>query len=684
MRRLRSFDHRVYRTPDGRRLMGYARAQLVPDGPEEYVRQDVLRTLVEEYGYPRLALLAEEPVARGTKNRRRADVLVELPSKAHRQHRARVGQPKKGQPDEVPPYSNTVATLEARLGGKGGIRFVATPDEMDLTVDGESVRCRMLGYKEEDHALSLWLKPPRAVQGLPDEFGIHVLGWGMTSEERRIAGPLGLDQEEYTDPDRETFSDDCGFLFDLDVELDVSSGGCIPKSSDAGWMVLRPIWTNQFGALAYIDVATDEWSAFLRERIPHWPGFPVGEGNVAYRDDLESLDAGDQVYVALDGFDRFVPGVVKAAAKDEVSVDCKEGPVISAKRSLVDPQQPFLLGRVESARGDDVALEGGAEDRGKWKTFIVVECKAPTVSFSEEIKEQGLHYAKVRGAQYLVLTNGRWTVSYYLANGEVTEVEEIPDYEAALSNDDFEVSRLKPDPPHVPLPPDADDRPDAVRLHARYRACIGADVPRALWQPILVVDDALQAPEQYVDQAFSGYGVTIAEDLGLRWHEPGNVAGGTFPGLYRDFLLSTPKRKELIFGLRVSQSLKTRGHKSWGNRTGISHLTCCLSFGAVYQPVLEYRLNRFIKVDAKAIRFWHSGAATVGKGAVKNAVVVDFIESRQPALVDEGRIDLGAIPNSSGAGWDDIKDWVARMAGYVLLRHEFKEKVRAKRRRRTK
>src|SRR5439155_5354393 len=43
---------------------------------------------------------------------------------------------------------------------------------------------------------------------------------------------------------------------------------------------------------------------------------------------------------------------------------------------------------------------------GPSRTLIVVECKAPGVTLSEEVKGQGIGYAEQRRARYVVLTSG--------------------------------------------------------------------------------------------------------------------------------------------------------------------------------------------------------------------------------------------------------------------------------------
>lgn len=54
------------------------------------------------------------------------------------------------------------------------------------------------------------------------------------------------------------------------------------------------------------------------------------------------------------------------------------------------------------------------------------------------------------------------------------------------------------------------------------------------------------------------------------------------------------------------------------------------------------------------------------------------------ALVVNDRISLGSVPARSDAPWSDMSDWVLRLARYVLLRHEFKEAVRERRKTRSR
>ena len=660
--------------------MDVARSQLVRNLPEEYVRQDVLRSLMLEYGYPRLALLSEEPVARGTSNRQRADVLVELPAEVRDVHEVivRDGLTANDEPD--PSYASIVGELNARLGDQEAVRFVEVPEALDVTVSGKPVVCRVLGFKEEGQALGLWLRLAEPIDGLPPELCLHVLGYGMTRQEREVARSLGLPAAAPNATVSEEFDAEFSELFLMDEGLNISPGGSVAETNVRGWAILRTDWRHWYGALCLIDTSSRAWEQLLGARVNQLRRVPLhdGSGRMAHRDNLDALRSGERVFILPCDDGLPVEGVVQEITEHSVLVDRGEQGTVEATLTL-QANHPWVMGRVPTAEESVTSTAVHRRD-DRERTFIVVECKAPHVSFSEEVKNQGLGYARTRGAKFLVLTNGDWRSAFFLDGREAVEVEDIPTYIEALSNRRYEVTALKDERNYEPLPTVAVMDPDFVRFHARNRTVIGADVPEHIWRPILVLDDILLRNAPLFREPQAGFGVTLAEDLGLKWHEPGDAGGGTFPGEYRDFLVRDAKGREVVFGLRVSSSQKTVGHPTWGNRTGSSMLVCCLSFGSVYHPVMVYRLDRFLEVRGERMHFRHSGVATVGKGAAKADELLAFVSHREPELVSAGRIVLGSLPLRSDAAWDEMSDWALRLARYVVLRHAFKEGVRKQRR----
>ena len=68
----------------------------------------------------------------------------------------------------------------------------------------------------------------------------------------------------------------------------------------------------------------------------------------------------------------------------------------------------------------------------KGKAALIVECKAPTITLSNETLRQAARYNIPLGVKYLVITNGlkHYCVKLNEADKEFKVVDEMPDFEA--------------------------------------------------------------------------------------------------------------------------------------------------------------------------------------------------------------------------------------------------------------
>lgn len=681
MRRLKNYQHRTFETPGGLRLMGYARGQLLVPGPEEHVRQSVLRTLVEEYGYPREALLAEEPVARGTENRRRADVLVQLPGSTRAPVILREADAEER--PSLPPYSAIFKKVRSRLPVLESFVLAALPDTLDLSVDGNPAQCSVHGLFGTGHGLSLYAVPTgtseRHLGDLPPVLVAALLGYGRTPAEKQLARSLNFENVKPTHPgSKELVQTVDQILEAVGPELCVEDA--LSHDGISGWILIRH-QGEALGVLAYVNRSTDEWTKFAYKVAEGAETFRLLDGRIAYRQRLDHLKTGDRVFIERLDDGNVIEGEVADATNEALQVNCGEYGIVGATIKL-DAASDWLLGRIEPCSDAEIRPIGTKATAVGLRTFIVVECKAPQVALTEEVLAQGLAYVSSVGASFLVLTNGRDVRTLRILADGNRDVEDLPDYKTAVSAEAYEVTALPVSQyAHLPIPQDARSRPDVVRFHGRYReGVIGADLKPEDWWAVLTVDDILRTPATLVSEAHSAYGVTVAEDLGIRFHEPTTPAGGAWPGLYRDFLVRAVTGSEHVLGLVVAANGKVMDHPAWGNTQGTSTLTAALSDDAAFFPNLNLDLGRYLDASDTRLRLWHSGRMTAGRGGVKNARVVQHVSSRQPSLVSGGKIQLGSIPARSNVTWDEMKDFVARIAAYVLARDELKKEVRAERR----
>lgn len=274
MQKLKLVSPNVQKTSSGNRLLDPVRQQLVPDGPEERVRQSVIQTLVREYGFPVGALASEELVARGTKERGRADVLVRLPrSAASNTFRIDTTRSTEPSPRETS-YSEKVALVRERLGSDANdpaLHIFELPDELTIEADGTPVVCRVLGFANfEGEGHCLILEPVRELEGLPPYLGILVCGWGQASEERALAHTLGLPELAWTERATQEFVDAFG-NGEEEVEKRVFlERSALSADGRTGSMLFDGAETDSFAVLVRVDLDAggEDGDAAAERRAP--------------------------------------------------------------------------------------------------------------------------------------------------------------------------------------------------------------------------------------------------------------------------------------------------------------------------------------------------------------------------------------------------------------------------------
>jgi hypothetical protein len=610
MRRLRHYAGGLLGTLDHGRLICHVRGKPIADTLEERVRQDVLRTLTDEYGYPEAALFPEEPIARGTPDRRRADVLVELPEAIVLRH-----DPLIHEPGTSPALSYPRAAREVReqLGEIEEVFVVDLPEEVNLVVDGERVRAQVYGFRERRGGIALELTvSPREIQRLsmPERISPLVLGLGLLESENALAQQLGLPSN---------------WAFDSSANL------------------------------RFLESAMDR--LHVRGLCPRF-------------NRVVEYDEGFTSGVSLDGRSGWL--VVRTGG-------CGPGVLVRLNSMTLKGPEPQLVGMIQRSRkrSDAETLRrrvSGVD--GPSRTLIVVECKAPGVSLSEEVRVQGRGYAEQQGARYLVLTSGtagRTEVYVRMENEWIPIREDIPTYEQLSSQPQFGVARVPSPAPRRILPEDAESRPGTVWLHARARDCIGLDLPRAIWCAVLRIDDALTDPSFSCEEALAALGISVTDDRGLKLHEPGHSAG-RLPSLFRDFVVRDRGGHETCVSLAVRGLRAVRGHSRWCNQASGSRLLVSIPVASQYRNDLELNLESSCRPGASGgFEYFHLGKMSKGNGgAYSPREVLAWTRDRFVELMRGEEVFLGLVPPGGTTSRAELAQFVARALAYGLARRDFK------------
>lgn len=332
-------------------------------------------------------------------------------------------------------------------------------------------------------------------------------------------------------------------------------------------------------------------------------------------------------------------------------------------------------GRADLKRSDIVVYgrrAGELEDERS--PLIVVECKRPEVSISQEVLEQGLYYARKLNAPYLVLTNGMDMEAecYHLVAGKPIRIQDIPTYDESRRLEGWAPRHVVPD---SYVRPSFEQISNLEDVKEDFLDHIGVDTPQKLWGPIANVVSLFLSDEPWFEAPFDGMaGYTFIEDWKARFHEFSNAGGSGWWGWYRSLLVRDAADGDHLVRLAIYSSRKTENDPHWGNREGNSLFLVAVSDLDYTHHSLQLNVDRFWELDPDTMRMtvWHNGA-NGGRGSIKRDVFLEQIREAAPELVVDGLVHLGSFPVDRLIEWADIKDVVVRACVYALLR----DKVRS-------
>ena len=259
MRKLTLLSLPRHRTSKGDHYLDPVRKQLVPATREEQVRQSVIACLVKDYGYPIQSLLSEEPIARGTQDRRRADVIIHLPARSVPGKLSVVEDREPGHCE--PAYSEKLHKLKGHFEPGKDITLVTVPDEFTVPVAGHLLTCKTLGFVRCNDGFCLGFEPPKAESerlGLPPILGILVAGHGLTHFEKDVAQRLAIPECEWSFQASLDFMDALiGVDEDPGTRLSVEANAL---SSDGirGGTILMAGDLDELGVLVWVDMSKAE------------------------------------------------------------------------------------------------------------------------------------------------------------------------------------------------------------------------------------------------------------------------------------------------------------------------------------------------------------------------------------------------------------------------------------------
>lgn len=311
------------------------------------------------------------------------------------------------------------------------------------------------------------------------------------------------------------------------------------------------------------------------------------------------------------------------------------------------------------------------------KPLVVIECKAPEVMITKEVKEQMTSYGIRLKCKFCMMTNGNDTecFCYDRIKKEYKQIKSIPKYINML-NGQYETAVKE-----LPL------KRLSLNLLKKYPYAyieIGSDTPadiafacENLWECLLYSDGSVLVDEYRIFE--------ITEDLGIYSRKFGTSGPGTgFQGDYHVWKVCYDEQEYVI---SIGLSMYTTENKPDLIRTAI-----CVGVEKDGQKhhSLQLVADDNIVVDKDKVTFYHNGRIGIGNiGSGKKyelkEVVKESYDSICPTDNYKGKryFNLGTVTNN--CLWEfsnpEIKIFIENLISYSLLRDDYR-KIKKRRRKR--
>lgn len=300
-------------------------------------------------------------------------------------------------------------------------------------------------------------------------------------------------------------------------------------------------------------------------------------------------------------------------------------------------------------------------DAGQIHNLMVIECKAPDIPLEGAPIRQLLHYNSFLHAQYVLVTNGVFSLVYEFDSKKnmYNPVSKIPSYDDVISK-----FRIKPIVWRNTtwMRPQLDDLSDPEVLDQYVLdGILGERTSEHLRFFILNLYLCLLDESHKLPCPLSMPGCTVVKDHGVIRLTTGNASGGTFDGEHRWFAVEDRNKVRHNVYLMVAANLR-----------GSSLLYAAIEEKGKPVARLQLNLDTGLKPDQHGYRLAHSGV----RSRKRTEPLIAFMNDVTPNLlgIDE-RVVLGWLPADKELVLSDLNtaETIANVLAYVILRSELRQ-----------
>ena len=338
--------------------------------------------------------------------------------------------------------------------------------------------------------------------------------------------------------------------------------------------------------------------------------------------------------------------------------------------TIIDTEYPLGRTPVGKKEGSKERADVIVWERPNRKALLLAEIKSPNISLDDDkTLDQVMRYQKLLHARYLVITNGTETRSYMVKRSCPVQISndlkhsDLKSYCHQGDEGDEGIRRLSYS--------DITNKAYLSKLKDKS-AVIGVDTPEDLHPIISELDNFLLCHEFRSHFPVEHYGISILEDLGYSDRKYGNASGGSWPGLYRGFLVRDLQGDHQTYWMSIMPTRKTRDDPKYGNRKGRTTLLVAVDdFDLKKHNALQMCLDTSLCRNRNSYRLTHVGR----KSGIPNAEVLCKVRSLAPHLLtgDSSQIDLGKVVSGRSLSWESFGPTLLNILLYAAIRESMKK-----------
>ena len=329
-------------------------------------------------------------------------------------------------------------------------------------------------------------------------------------------------------------------------------------------------------------------------------------------------------------------------------------------------------------RGRVDILVSALNDNNRSYPLMIVECKASSIPLTDKTFDQMERYdLALNTNKVMIMTNGIETYCY--AWDEKTEdhrrLKEIPNYNSLVKGDKLD---YKKEIKSKWTRPNHKGNLEENKARLLEDVNLGSDTEDK-YVSLVTNLVGLLIDESELATALPLKTKNLVSDNGLRYTTFGNAGGGSWPGLYRYFIVENSDKESEIVSISIIGRISTKDHPKYGTLKGTTTFIVAIDDFENSHNSLQYSMDKYVKCDGDKYYFWHDGTLTNGgRGRVKNKEVVDFISAHGNHLIKDGKIYLGEVDNTKELKWqqEDVQNLIANFIDYGFLRDDFRRKKR--------